>query len=378
MIHQGAELYGSDRSFLSALNAMRDRHPDAVIDVVLPEPGPLVDHVARHASRILYDEYGVLRKKKLKGRPLRTTVNMWRTWLRYRRMFRRYDICYVNTVVCVAAIAALRGRRGGAYVHVREIPSGMAARVFRTLLGFSRAALIYNSQATAAAFRLPGTVIHNGVEVYGRAAPVIERADRSLRLVIIGRINPWKGQQFVLDALRTRGRALPVEVRIVGDVFPGYEAVLDRLRETAAACELTVKIEGFTNDPAKHYAWADFVVVPSILPEPFGRVAIESFACGRPVIASAAGGLTEIVTDGVTGFLFEPNSAEAFVDVLARALATNADEYASMADAARQAYLGRFTERSYMTAIAQIVSVVSSAADHGQSQNQSLPAGRSR
>lgn len=358
MIHQGAELYGSDRSFLSALNAMRDRHPDAVIDVVLPEPGPLVDLVARYASRILYDEYGVLRKKKLKARPLRTAMNMGRTWLRYRRMFRRYDICYVNTVVCVAAIAALRSRRDGAYVHVREIPSGLAARAFRALLGFSRAALIYNSQATAAAFRLPGTVIHNGVEVYGRAAAVAKRTDRALRLVVIGRINPWKGQQFVLDALRTRGRGLPVEVRIVGDVFPGYEAVLDQLRETASRCDVAVEIMGFTSDPAEHYAWADFVVVPSILPEPFGRVAIESFACGRPVIASAAGGLTEIVTDKVTGLLFEPNDAGDFLRAIDHALSMTAEQHERMADMARQRYMNGFTVETYMQAIADTVQPV--------------------
>lgn len=355
MVHQGAELYGSDRSFLSALRALREQHPDASIDVVLPEPGPIVDHVARYASRIQYDENGVLRKKKLKARPLNTLANIARAWRRYCRLFERYDVCYVNTVVCVAAIAALRGRRTGSYVHVREIPSRVALRVFRALLRFSRAALIYNSNATAAAFRMPGTVIHNGVEVAGDIAPVPVRGARPLRLAIIGRINPWKGQQFVLDALRTLGCALPLELRIVGDVFPGYEAVLGQLRDTAHACAQSVEIHGFTNDPAEHYAWADYALVPSVLPEPFGRVAIESFASGRPVIAAATGGLTEIVTHGVTGFLFEPNDAQDLLRVLGHALALPDDDYARLANAARACYVNGFTVETYMRAIAQTV-----------------------
>jgi glycosyltransferase involved in cell wall biosynthesis len=362
MIHQGSELYGSDRSFVTTLCALRLCYPDAAIDAVLPEPGPLVEHVARYASRIIYQEGGVLRKKSLKTRPFHTFCSTIMTWLRFRTMFRTYDICYVNTVVCVAAIAALRGRPGGTYVHAREIPKALTSYVFKALLRFSRASLLYNSRATAMAFGLPGRVIHNGVEDFGVSAPVAARRDRMLRLVIIGRINPWKGQQFVLDALRNRGNALSVEVRIVGDVFAGYEDLLVDLWETANACSQDIAIVRFTPNPAAHYAWADFVLVPSILPEPFGRVAIESFAAGRPVIASAAGGLREIVTDGETGLLFEPNNAEDFVRAIERALSMSEGAYESMAAAARRKYLGSFTVDSYMRAITEAVKPPKSAA----------------
>ncbi|TDY17035.1 glycosyltransferase involved in cell wall biosynthesis [Paraburkholderia sp. BL6665CI2N2] len=355
MIHQGSELYGSDRSFVSALCALRERHPDAVIDVVLPEAGPIVDHVVGYASRIIYNSNGVLRKKELKARPWQTCRRMIEAWLGYRSMFPSYQICYVNTVVCVAAIAALRGQRAGAYVHVREIPSSLACRVFRALLRFSRAGLIYNSHATAAAFALPGDVIHNGVDVAGPIAVADAPQNRTKRLAIIGRINPWKGQQFVLDALSMLGRALPVHVRIVGDVFPGYEGLLVSLRETAKTCTQSVEIEGFTSDPGAHFAWADFLVVPSVQPEPFGRVAIESFAYGRPVIAAATGGLQEIVTDGVNGFLFAPGDMRDFLRVVSRALAMTHDAYADMANAAREKYLSAFTVKTYMRSVADTV-----------------------
>ena len=356
MVHQGSELYGSDRSFVSALRALRERHPDAVIDVVLPEAGPIVDHVASYASRIIYKSYGVLRNKEFKARPWQTFKRMIAGWLEYRRMFRSYQICYVNTVACVAAIAALRGQRAAGYVHVREIPSSLACRVFRVLLKFSRAGLMYNSYATAAAFALPGDVIHNGVDVAGRAAVADAAQNRSRqRLAIIGRINPSKGQQFVLDALFTLGRQLPVQLRIVGDVSPDYEALLDTLRETARTCAQPVEIEGSTTNPGAHFAWADFVVVPSVQPESSGRVTIESFAYGRPVIAAAAGGLQEIVTDGVSGFLFVPGDIRDFLRVLGRALAMTQDAYAEMANAAREKYLSAFTVETYMRSIADTV-----------------------
>jgi glycosyltransferase involved in cell wall biosynthesis len=215
--------------------------------------------------------------------------------------------------------------------------------------------VIYNSCATAAAFSLPGAVIYNGVSTPARAQPANFTHGRKVRVAILGRVNPWKGQQFVLDALRTHGRTVPVHVRIIGDVFPGYESLLHALQTTANACEQLVEIEGFTNEPAEQFAWADFLLVPSTLPEPFGRVAIESFAAGRPVIAAAAGGLQEIVTDGVTGFLFAPGDAADFLRVLQLALAMTTEQYGVMVDAAREVYQRRFTVSSYMNAIADLV-----------------------
>jgi len=76
--------------------------------------------------------------------------------------------------------------------------------------------------------------------------------------------------------------------------------------------------------------------------ESFGLVAIEAFACGTPVIASAHGGLREIVVHGKTGLLVEPGNSQA----LARAIAyaeTHPEKMKAMGQAARQAYLTKYT-----------------------------------
>lgn len=61
---------------------------------------------------------------------------------------------------------------------------------------------------------------------------------------------------------------------------------------------------------------ARFLVVPSLAPETFGLVAAEALACGTPVLAARAGGLSELVQDGQTGQLFEPGDGLALARLL--------------------------------------------------------------
>mgnify|MGYP000997476360 CR=1 FL=1 len=68
------------------------------------------------------------------------------------------------------------------------------------------------------------------------------------------------------------------------------------------------------------YARAAVCAVPSVWEEPFGLVAVEAMAAGRPVVASRTGGLARIVADGETGLLTPPGDAAALADALARLL----------------------------------------------------------
>lgn len=83
-----------------------------------------------------------------------------------------------------------------------------------------------------------------------------------------------------------------------------------------------IKAAGWCGGAAlrERYREADIVVAPSIWEEPFGLVAVEAMASGRPVCAARVGGLQETVVDGETGLLFERNSATGLAACLNRLL----------------------------------------------------------
>jgi glycosyltransferase involved in cell wall biosynthesis len=87
---------------------------------------------------------------------------------------------------------------------------------------------------------------------------------------------------------------------------------------------------------------ARFLVSPTTLYETFGLVAIEAFACGAPVIASRRGALAEIVADGHTGLLFDPEKAGDFAERV-RWAAAHPEAMAAMGQHARRIYEEKYT-----------------------------------
>ncbi|HEY3413201.1 MAG TPA: glycosyltransferase family 4 protein [Armatimonadota bacterium] len=137
---------------------------------------------------------------------------------------------------------------------------------------------------------------------------------------VVGLIVPLKGQDvFLSAAVRLVERLPSAHFYIVGSLaHPDDQPYLDCLRAMAAAEPLAgrVTITGYRSDiPQLMKAW-DVVAVPTVWPEAFGLVAAEAMALGRRTVVSAAGGLPEIVEDGVTGLVVPPNDAEALADAI--------------------------------------------------------------
>ena len=76
-------------------------------------------------------------------------------------------------------------------------------------------------------------------------------------------------------------------------------------------------------------------VVPSIWPEPFGQVAVEAMSCGKPVVASAVGGLRDVILDGESGLLVEPGDVNGLREAL-RVLLLDPDKRVQMGMIGRQ------------------------------------------
>jgi glycosyltransferase involved in cell wall biosynthesis len=81
-----------------------------------------------------------------------------------------------------------------------------------------------------------------------------------------------------------------------------------------------VRLAGFRSDVREIIAGCDVFVVSSIKPEPLGHSALEAMALGIPVVASACGGLVEVVAHETSGLLVEPGNARALADALMRIL----------------------------------------------------------
>jgi glycosyltransferase involved in cell wall biosynthesis len=95
-----------------------------------------------------------------------------------------------------------------------------------------------------------------------------------------------------------------------------------RLRQAAAeSANVTTHFVGHQTDVALWFSVGDVVAMPSHH-EAFGLSAVEAMSCGRPLVASNVGGLAEIVENGKSGILFEPEDSEELADELLRVLAS--------------------------------------------------------
>jgi len=151
----------------------------------------------------------------------------------------------------------------------------------------------------------------------------LEPRDRRTRFLLAGRLTRIKGHLTIIEAARqmkAAGRGDFI-VLFAGD-DQGRTGYREELTAAIAKAGLTdeVRIVGHCDDMPAAYLLADVAILPTTVPESFGRAAVEPQAMGRPVIASAHGGAVETVADGVSGWLVPPEDAFAWAAAMARAI----------------------------------------------------------
>ena len=179
-----------------------------------------------------------------------------------------------------------------------------------SLLARARDGVVAISRSQASAHpQVPWTVIHNGLSLEG--APFNEQ--RSDDLCFVGRVDPEKGIIEAIDLAAAIGRRLRIAAKIgtLPDQLAYYEDVFKPALERAGS---SVEFLGELAGPDRDRLFADSyaTLMPGAWPEPFGLVAIESLACGTPILARRVGGLPEIIRDGVDGFFGDDVAALAF------------------------------------------------------------------
>jgi spore coat protein SA len=130
-------------------------------------------------------------------------------------------------------------------------------------------------------------------------------------LLYVGRLVEIKGVHHVLEAMPEIIKADPsIVLFIAGSTLSPTSSNLEYVEELEKLAEKVKEHVTFTkfiphNEIHKWFQMADLLVVPSVA-EPFGLVNVEAMAVGTPVIATNSGGIPEIVDDGKTGILIQP------------------------------------------------------------------------
>jgi glycosyltransferase involved in cell wall biosynthesis len=274
--------------------------------------GEIVSYLSRHRPRILHthlvhaDVYGQL-AGAISRVPLRLSTKHGFNEFREGRFF------------------GLADRTVGSLAHVHIAISRGLAHYLAETEGFDEATF---------------EIVHYGISPRNGVLPY---EGFEPRLLCVGRLIPIKGHLVLLRALtqaRTRVPGLSLDIAGRGPLEPALKAFAREL-----GIEEAVRFLGFVTPVQNAVEDAAIVVVPS-LGEGFGMVALEAMERARPVIASAVGGLPEIVAHGETGIVVPPGDAEALAEAMV-ALAGDLELAATMGNAGRERAIAEFPpERS--------------------------------
>jgi glycosyltransferase involved in cell wall biosynthesis/GT2 family glycosyltransferase len=221
-----------------------------------------------------------------------------------------------------------------------------ALRSVPTLLANSRAILADIEAAYGIALSPSRTELapHGTADLLAATGPAPRR--EAFRVLFVGRFETRKGFDLALMAAATMLGALPgAEFHFAGgELDEAAHAVMAETATTALEHDPRVRFLGLLPRDALEQAYreADVVLVPSRY-ESFGLVAIEAMAAGRPVVALAAGGLAEVVTDGVDGRLVAdtPDAAAEIAAALV-ALGKDRDACERLAGGARASFEAKY------------------------------------
>jgi glycosyltransferase involved in cell wall biosynthesis len=294
----GAE--ASVHSILGADGPLRARleHAGSTVEVLA------LDDRARHVKR------STVTLGRVDPRALVATGRyVVRLAVRLRQL--RPDVVHTNSLKS-ALYGGVAARLAGVpcvwHVRDRVATPYLPASAVRLVRGAARVlprVVVANSDSTLRALGVDGIVLPSPLDPSIAARPAGSAHPRPgpLRVTVLGRLAPWKGQDLAIEAFADVLSASGATLRVVGAALFGEEAFASSLPARAAALGIEGQVEfpGFVDDVAAVLQATDVLVHCSRIPEPFGQVVIEAMGAGCAVLVPDQGGPAEVVTDGVDG-----------------------------------------------------------------------------
>jgi glycosyltransferase involved in cell wall biosynthesis len=226
--------------------------------------------------------------------------------------------------------------KGALVLAAHRFGSIAERRVVDRFIGVSEAAVAGNELGEGAPVEVVPNFIPNGGPPGGPVESFLDMLPESAFLLFVGDFRADKGLDVLLEAYRRL--ASPPPLVLIGKTWP----------ESPVSFPQGVLQLGEWPHEAVLHAWrrCTLALVPSVWAEPFGLVVIEAMQAGRPVIATCAGGIPEIIVDGDSGLLVPPNDVDGLSAAISRLLAD---------DGLRERIGARAREASRAFEIARIV-----------------------
>jgi glycosyltransferase involved in cell wall biosynthesis len=254
------------------------------------------------------------------------------SWWRAGRLARQSDLVVLVWttpfhVLTYRLIMAVAGQaRTVAIVHnaLPHEPLPLQRPLTRWVLSHCDAFVVHASTVATELDQLLGTHVEAVItphppNVDVEARPLPERADGELRLLFFGFIRPYKGLDVALDALVwLRGQGTIHHLTVAGEVWDSTEDWDAEVRRRGLGGQVHLRLGYVADDEvdkllAEHHA----ALLPYRSATQSGIAPI-AFAAGRPVIATAVGGLTDVISDGENGNLAAPGDARSLADAIER------------------------------------------------------------
>lgn len=352
-----AGLGGAEQVLLTMTDMLRLHVPEVESTVLTLGDGPLVDAlrernvkvvsfpVPRALEQLGDSGAGALGKLRFMGKAALAIPALWRIRCDLKKTILdlQPDLIHSNGIKShlLAFFAGLQSIPIVWHIHDFYGSRPLASKMLRWAAQ-SCSEGIAISQAVADDFHKvagprPVSIIHNAIDV-SRFFPChldsqfpgdpASTPRGTLRVGMVATYARWKGQEIFFQSAAKILRilpGLPVQFYLVGGPIyqtAGSQYQENDLRNRTLELGISEKMRliCFQTKPEKVYSNLDIVVHASTKPEPFGLTIVEAMACGRPVVASLAGGVAEIIEDGKDAIGVPPGNVDCLVGALKRLL----------------------------------------------------------
>ncbi len=312
-----------------ALSRMLDKFPQADFSphVIVFSQGPLLERLDELgiSAEVLILDPGVATARRgnlIADGFFTTLVKTGRHACRLRVVLHRRKAVIVHTNSLKALVVGLLVSFASPFrvvTHIRDTWAPPYLRrpvvwALRVLVRLRSDLVIANSRHTGQLVSRSFVVLPSPVGPEFFAVAPRERESTS-HAALIGRLAPWKGQDFAIRALAELNDE-GVVLHIAGEALFGEDEYASSLIELARSEGVgdRVLFHGFVENVPQFLEDMDVVLLASQSPEPFGNVITEAMAAGRTVIVPHEGGVSEFVSDQINGFVYPPRDLQGLVD----------------------------------------------------------------